>query len=140
MVNGAEREKQDYFMTFGVPLLCVLASGFLNIVIIKIGIGDQAALNPTNPTVLDVSLQLVFLTVGTLVTLTNVKNTTIRANALTPAMFCFFALCLILGIQAITTEKSWTFIQQHIIWFRIIIPDIFGAMTVGLTIWYLRSM
>lgn len=139
MDRQTNRSKFDYFLAFGVPLLCVVASGFVNLVLVQAGLIDKSALNPKLPTVLDVSLQLVFITVGAIVTMSNSKDPRLQAKILPPMIFCFFAMCFILGLQAMSTITMWPWVTKWQLILRVIGPDVIGAGTIGFTVWNLRT-
>lgn len=133
------KSRIDYLISFGLPLVCVVASGFINLILVQAGLIDKAALDPKLPTVLDVSLQLVFITVGAIVTMSNTGDSGLQARILSPMILCFFALCFILGLQAMSTVTTWPWVNKWQIILRVVGPDVIGAGTIGFTIWNLRT-
>jgi len=128
----------DLGVAFGVPLLCVMASVFINILLAKLGILESASLQGSPPPIFDVSLPLVFTTVGAVITIASAKDTALRAKVLWPMIGCFVGLCLVLGLLAMS-EVSWPWVATYKGWLRVYIPNLVGAGTVGVCIWSLRS-
>ncbi len=129
----------DFFSMLLLPLFFTIVSVALNLILVKIGIMDSNVLDPKLPTILDVSLPLVFVTTGAMVTVNSTDDIFLKSGALTPMIACFFILIFIFAVQALSTEMRLIWVQNNLCWFRIIIPDILGAMTIGITIWHLRS-
>jgi hypothetical protein len=128
----------DFGVAFGVPLGCVGASVLINIVLAKLGILEPASLQGTPPPILDVSLQLVFTTVGAAVTIASAKDSALSAKVVWPLIGCVAGLCLVLGLLAIS-EVPWSWVASCHGWLRVYLPDFVGAGTVGICIWSLRS-
>jgi hypothetical protein len=124
--------RPTFFSSLWVPFVCTVMSVCVNIILAQAEILDRAALAGNPPTVLDVSIQLVFISVGAIASIGLVEDDGLRARALRPLLYCFAALCIILAMQALS-KQHWGWVVSGML--RVWIPDVIGAMTMGLTIW-----
>lgn len=106
----------------------------VNVVLAQAGVVDRSALDGDLPTVLDVSIQLVFVSIGAIAALALVKDQTVRARTIWPMVLCLAALCLIMASQSVSIQ-DWAWADAHQPFLRIWLPDAIGAMTIGLTVW-----
>lgn len=115
-----------------VPLACGVATVFVNIVLAHSGVADRAALAGDTPTVLDVSMQLIFIAAGGAISLALSPNHTTQARSAIPLVACFFALCVDLGILIIS-EQPWEWVAENYGLVRVWIPNMIGLFAVALT-------
>lgn len=123
-----------FVSSLGVPFVCTVMSVCVNVILAQAEILDRASLNGNPPTVLDVSIQLVFISVGAIAAIGLVEDEGLKARALWPLLYCFAALCVILAMQSLSKQQwDWVVLNRGLL--RVWLPDIIGAITMGLTIW-----
>lgn len=133
MIPGKSR-RPSFVSSLVVPCVCTIMSVCVNIILAQAEILDREALTGKIPTVLDVSIQLVFISVGAIASIGLVKDEGLRAKALWPLLYCILALCTILALQALSKQQwSWAIANQGML--RIWLPNVVGAITMGLTVW-----
>lgn len=130
-----------YLTSFLIPLACVMASVFINALLAQAGVIERSSLEGSPPPIFDVSIQLIFISVGSAISVAVLDRTklpgaakTLPDRAILPLVLSFFGICLICGFLAFSVSASaWKG------WLRVYLPDLVGAIVLGVTIWNLRT-
>ena len=120
----------------GVPLFCTILSAALNYILAKMGVLSDDILTGSPPVYLDVSYQLILISIGAIGTVAITEGFEEQARVLWPALSCFVLLVLTMFSQAISTTLTPNTPDWGLL--RVWIPDIFGSVTVGLTVRQVR--
>lgn len=123
--------------SFGIPLLCTLLTVFINVLLAQAGILPPESLQGNPPTILDVSIQLIFIASGAVISVALLRDHSIRSHGLWPAILCFAGLCIVLGTLAISMQ-SWSWVGPWRGWLRVWIPNLIGGLTVGVCVWKIQ--
>jgi len=118
-----------------VPFACVLLSIFLKVVLAVML--DPAPLKGATPPVLDVSIQLILISMGGVLTGRLSKDQALKNKLFWPAVGCFVGLIVTLTLLAVS-KLPWDFISAYQSWFRVWGPNLVGAATIGITIGSVR--
>ena len=122
-----------------IPIICAALSVFINIQLAHSGILPADMLAGKTPTILDVSIQLIFISAGAIASASLVKSKELSDAALKPMLGTFAGLFTVLGLLA-SSQQQWGWVLEYPSLTRAWGPNIIGAATIGFAVWKISQV
>lgn len=122
-----------------IPLVCVVLSIFVNILLAQAQILPPDMLNGDVPTILDVSVQFVFISAGVIASASIIEHKAFKEATPIPWFVTFAGLCVILGLLG-SSQQEWKWVAGYPNLVRVWGPNIIGAVTIGYAVWKISQV